>query len=217
MDQTHYTSQAGIFFACTENRSLTFEQLIPEHLLMHVYTGKITLITANQTYTLEAGETGLFARNQLAKLVKEPDGETPFHAATVLLTIPFLQKFYAALPALPPAGEKRKVLLLGQQAVLNDLFRSVNGYVALDETFVADELALLKITEILTIIRTLNPHTDALLTDFSEPHKLDLGTFMQQHFTFNIGISRYAYLTGRSLATFKRDFQKTFQTSPQKC
>lgn len=29
-------------------------------------------------------------------------------------------------------------------------------------------------------------------------------------------MKRYAYLTGRSLAIFKRDFQKTFHTSPNR-
>jgi AraC-like DNA-binding protein len=39
---------------------------------------------------------------------------------------------------------------------------------------------------------------------------------MEKNFMFNISISKCAYLTGRSLATFKRDFQKAFGTSPQK-
>jgi AraC-like DNA-binding protein len=38
----------------------------------------------------------------------------------------------------------------------------------------------------------------------------------KKNFMFNIPIARFAYLTGRSLATFKQDFQKIFYTSPQK-
>lgn len=216
MDEANYTSQAGIFFTCTENSSLAFEQLVPDHLLIHVYAGKMTLSTADQMYVIGAGETGLFARNQLAKLSKEPDGETPFHAVTVLLGVPFLQKFYADLPSIPVAAPRIKALLFGNQTVLCKLFSLIDSYTGLDENFVADELSLLKIKEIVTIIRALDVDTDALLTDFSEPHKIDLAAFMQQHFKFNIAIKRYAYLTGRSLATFKRDFQKTFNTSPQK-
>jgi AraC-like DNA-binding protein len=216
MDETHYSSQAGIFFACTENKAVVFEQVIPEHILMHVYSGRISLITADRTYTLSPGETGLFARNQLARLSKEPDGETPFRAVTVFLTQPFLERFYTALP-LPPTRQKNpNALLFGPNSLLDDLFQSISGYSELAETFVADALALLKIQEVLTIVRTLDPQADALLGDFSEPHKRDLSGFMQQHFTFNISIPRFAYLTGRSLATFKRDFRKHFQTSPQK-
>jgi AraC family transcriptional regulator, exoenzyme S synthesis regulatory protein ExsA len=37
---------------------------------------------------------------------------------------------------------------------------------------------------------------------------------MNQNYQFNVNLDRFAYLTGRSLATFKRDFGKLFNTSP---
>ena len=37
---------------------------------------------------------------------------------------------------------------------------------------------------------------------------------MNRNFHFNVQLKRFAYLTGRSLATFKRDFEKIFHTSP---
>ncbi|PWT74573.1 MAG: AraC family transcriptional regulator, partial [Bacteroidetes bacterium] len=49
-----------------------------------------------------------------------------------------------------------------------------------------------------------------------EPGKIDIAEFMLKNYTFNIAIERFAYLTGRSLATFKRDFQKAFNMPPQK-
>ena len=33
---------------------------------------------------------------------------------------------------------------------------------------------------------------------------------------FNMSIEKFGYLTGRSLTTFKRDFRKAFNTTPQK-
>jgi AraC-like DNA-binding protein len=54
-----------------------------------------------------------------------------------------------------------------------------------------------------------------ILFDFSDPYKIDLEAFMNKNFHFNVTLDRFAYLTGRSLATFKRDFQKTFNTSPR--
>lgn len=39
---------------------------------------------------------------------------------------------------------------------------------------------------------------------------------MNRDFTYNVSISQFAYLTGRSLSTFKRDFSKLFGTSPEK-
>ena len=39
---------------------------------------------------------------------------------------------------------------------------------------------------------------------------------MTENYKFNVDINRFAYLTGRSLATFKRDFERIFNTSPNK-
>lgn len=60
------------------------------------------------------------------------------------------------------------------------------------------------------------PYLKDSLFDFTEPGKIDLEQFMNQNFRFNVRMNRFAYLTGRSLATFKRDFQKVFQSSPSK-
>jgi AraC-like DNA-binding protein len=39
---------------------------------------------------------------------------------------------------------------------------------------------------------------------------------MEKNFHFNVQLKRFAYLTGRSLATFKRDFEKLFKTTPNR-
>jgi AraC-like DNA-binding protein len=57
---------------------------------------------------------------------------------------------------------------------------------------------------------------DNILSEFAGPGKIDLVDFMQKNYCFNISMERFAYLTGRSLATFKRDFKKAFKSSPQK-
>ena len=54
------------------------------------------------------------------------------------------------------------------------------------------------------------------LANFEEPGKLDLAGYMEKNFMFNMPIEKFGYLTGRSLTTFKRDFKKAFNTTPQK-
>lgn len=214
MGKTSHVAQTGIFFSCAEEKQQVAEQIIPEHILTHVYAGKITITTADKTYSLSAGQTALFSKNQLVKFNKEPDGEVPCSCTTVFFTKPFLQQFYAALPV-QKAGNL-KVLQLEQHPLLDNLFQSIFLYANLNEAAISDELAQLKAREAITVIRKLSKNADLLLSDFSEPHKIDLADFLNRNFMFNIPISRFAYLTGRSLATFKRDFQKTFGTSPQK-
>ncbi|WP_425562285.1 helix-turn-helix domain-containing protein [Mucilaginibacter dorajii] len=38
---------------------------------------------------------------------------------------------------------------------------------------------------------------------------------MNQNYMFNVSVEAFAKLTGRSVSSFKRDFAKTFQTTPK--
>ncbi|RYZ36721.1 MAG: AraC family transcriptional regulator, partial [Sphingobacteriales bacterium] len=59
------------------------------------------------------------------------------------------------------------------------------------------------------------PGLSAMLFDFAPAHKIDLEKFMRSNYHFNVPVERFATLTGRSLAGFKRDFQKTFGMPPR--
>lgn len=59
------------------------------------------------------------------------------------------------------------------------------------------------------------PGLRSFLFDFSEPHKIDLERFRLINYQFNVPVEKFAQLTGRSLAGFKRDFKKTFNVPPR--
>jgi hypothetical protein len=46
------------------------------------------------------------------------------------------------------------------------------------------------------------------LFDFQEPHKIDLEAFMNNNYKYNVTLSTFAKLTGRSLSTSKEISQK---------
>ncbi len=71
----------------------------------------------------------------------------------------------------------------------------------------------LKIKEALFLLLEEIPEVKNILFDFTEPGKIDIEAFMNKNFHFNVHLDRFAYLTGRSLATFKRDFEKIFGTT----
>ncbi|WP_369410815.1 helix-turn-helix domain-containing protein [Desertivirga brevis] len=79
-----------------------------------------------------------------------------------------------------------------------------------------EDIASLKITEAVSILRTIDPGVDSVLANFDAPGKIDLVDFMQRNFMFNMSLEKLGYLTGRSLSTFNRDFKKLFNTTPQK-
>ena len=56
----------------------------------------------------------------------------------------------------------------------------------------------------------------ASLFDFTDPWKIDILNFMEQNYMNDLTLEEMANYTGRSLATFKRDFSKISDLSPQK-
>jgi AraC family transcriptional regulator, exoenzyme S synthesis regulatory protein ExsA len=54
------------------------------------------------------------------------------------------------------------------------------------------------------------------LFDFAEPFKIDLEAFMNTNYKYNVPLNQFARLTGRSLATFKRDFRKMVNQPPER-
>ncbi|WP_374164000.1 helix-turn-helix domain-containing protein [Arcticibacter sp. MXS-1] len=73
----------------------------------------------------------------------------------------------------------------------------------------------LKIKEAVLLLLHCMPELKDHLFDFSEPHKIDLEKFMNSNFHFNVPVEKFARLTGRSLAGFKRDFQRLFGIPPR--
>src|SRR5690606_31211814 len=88
-------------------------------------------------------------------------------------------------------------------------YYNANGKI--DETF-----ADLKREELLLILLKLKPELSGLFFDYGIPDKINLEAFMNKNFMFNVNIERFAYLTGRSLSAFKRDFKIIFNETPNR-
>ncbi len=54
------------------------------------------------------------------------------------------------------------------------------------------------------------------LFDFNEPWKIDIMEFMNENYMYEFTMEEMAHYTGRSLATFKRDFKKISDLTPEK-
>jgi AraC-like DNA-binding protein len=104
---------------------------------------------------------------------------------------------------------------LKPDALYKSYFDSLAPYMQMNDT--ADSrLITLKLQEAALLLLKVNPEMKDILFDFSEPGKIDLEAFMNKNFHFNVSLDRFAYLTGRSLATFKRDFEKLFHITPSR-
>jgi AraC-like DNA-binding protein len=102
---------------------------------------------------------------------------------------------------------------LSPDPFLKGYFESLMPYFD-DGCWTPPNLAEIKTKEAVELILRRGNDFHGFLFDFSEPYKIDLEAYMNKNYMFNIPTAEFARLTGRSLASFKRDFVKTFSTSP---
>lgn len=191
------------------------EVIFEHHILVWFISGETKIIQADATYTFNAGDIFLIPRNQLATVINYPKDGMPHQAVAMLLTKERLKDFYSRRKVTGKAAPHSKIYLFSKHPLLESCLASLIPYFDLGDSLPAD-IADIKIEEAISILRSIDKSVDGLLSDFEEPGKINLSDFMERHFMFNMTMDRFGYLTGRSLATFRRDFKKTYNTTPQK-
>ncbi|MGN6566340.1 MAG: helix-turn-helix domain-containing protein, partial [Flavipsychrobacter sp.] len=79
---------------------------------------------------------------------------------------------------------------------------------------IKEPFADVKREELILILLQKQPDLSDVLFDFGIPQKINLEEFMNRNFKFNVSVQRFAFLTGRSLSAFKRDFNAIFNDTP---
>jgi AraC-like DNA-binding protein len=207
----------SIAYSCYFTRNREGEQFTSEHVLSYQLSGTLTLNDGDHEYVFREGDFRFIRRNQLVKFIKQPPAGGVFESVSIYLDEATLRSFsmefgYKAEPGNALAGA---VVPLAGGQLLKSYMDSLLPYIQPDN-LVNDALQALKLREAIMLLLQCKPGMKDVLFDFSEPGKIDLEAFMNKNFHFNVQLNRFAYLTGRSLATFKRDFENIFHTSPSK-
>jgi AraC-like DNA-binding protein len=189
---------------------------LEQNILVLQVSGQFTLETASQRISMKRGEMLLIRKNQLGEITKMPlDGED-YETIVISLKEDLLRKI--ALEEQIEIGKKYtgplNILIPGND-FLHGFFQSVIPYVRHPEEKITTALGMLKVKEAVQLLLHAMPGLKEFLFDFSEPYKIDLEKFMLSNFHFNVPVEKFAQLTGRSLAGFKRDFQKAFDMAPR--
>jgi AraC-like DNA-binding protein len=86
-----------------------------------------------------------------------------------------------------------------------------------DSTIKPSELIMkLKMQEGVYCLLNIDKNFYSCLFDFTEPWKIDIFDFMDKNYMYDFSVEDFANYTGRSLASFKRDFKKISTLPPQK-
>jgi AraC-like DNA-binding protein len=215
--QTQYIHDE-IKCSCFEDQFFKADVLFEEHLLVWLISGETRIVQADHTYVFGAGDTLLFPRHLLATVLNYPKNGLPHQSVVMHLTSNRLKDYYHKNELSVITGLTAPQLTFQtfeQHPLLKSCLTSLIPYFELKEKL-PETIASLKIQEAIHILRIIEPGIDHLLANFAEPGKIDIVNFMERNYMFNMSMEKFGYLTGRSLTTFKRDFKKAFQTTPQK-
>ncbi len=203
-----------IAYSCYVTRSREGEQFVPEHRFTYQVAGTMTTNDGTREYFFNEGDFRFSKRNHLMKFVKLPPEGGEFKSLSVSLDQETLRNFSMGFGF---RAEKHTngnaILQLKPDGLYKSYMDSLTPYLQIEQAGNEDLIAN-KQKEAILLLLKVNPELKDVLFDFSEPGKIDLEGFMNKNFHFNVDLNRFAYLTGRSLATFKRDFEKLFQITP---
>lgn len=179
--------------------------------------GQMFFKTETDQFTTKRGDVMLVRKNQLAELTKIPLPGEDYQTIVILLKEDLLRQIALEeqFTSMQAYTGPSNILIPGND-FLHGFFQSILPYALHPEQKALSEtLGLLKIKEAVQLLLHINPALKTFLFDFSASHKIDLERFMLTNYHFNVSVARFAQLTGRSLAAFKRDFQQVFDSSPR--
>lgn len=203
-----------IKLSCYEDKFFKSDIMFDQHILVWFISGETKIVQSDTTYWFKSGDIFLIPRYQLATIINYPKDGLPHKTVTMHLTTERLKEYYLHKSVAPKVRSSPKILRFNDHPLLESCLRSLIPYFDLKD--LPEKIASLKITEALSILRNIDMRIDNFLTNFEEPGKIDLTSYMEKNFMFNMPIEKFGYLTGRSVTTFKRDFKKAFNTTPQR-
>lgn len=204
-----------IKLSCYEDKFSRTDVIFDQHMLIWFISGETKIVQAEATHSFKTGDIILIPRNKPATVLNYPKEGLPHKTVVMLLTEKILRQFYSNMTVNTKGSTLPGILSFRDHPLLESCLTSLIPYFDLKEPFPIN-LALLKISEAISILRTINPDIDSLLGNFDDPFKAHLISFMEKNYMFNMPLEKFSNLTGRSLSTFKRDFMKAFNCTPRK-
>lgn len=202
----------------TDDRDCAHENR--EHTLIYICSGRLEIDDKGKKTVLREGDCAFMRRDNRMWLQKWTVNDKPYRSVVLKFSKPFLREYYQTLdkgriPSKAIRGKASLHLLPRERQDIRGLFESVIPYFD-SEVKPTEEVLKLKMTEGIQVLLNTDKNLYASLFDFVEPWKIDILDYMNENYMYDLSLREIAGYTGRSLATFKRDFAKVSNLPPQK-
>lgn len=203
-------------YECFENEKRS-EIWSHTNYLAYVLGGRKKWKTPHQAYTVSSGEA-LFIKKGANTVYQY--FEDPFFVLFVFIPDNYISRFLRQHASLFPRHKnhysgQHDLIPIDQNKVHQSFFHSLTTYFS-EDAQVSKPLLKLKVEELLLNLLTQpgNQLLKSYLAGLGQSQKAALEEIMQAHYFQPFNISDYARLCARSLASFRRDFQNVFHSTP---
>lgn len=195
-----------------------YQLWIENHLITYVISGKKDWITANKTYKLTKGDT-LFIRKGVYTTRQYLESE--YCVMLFFINDKFIKKFISENPTFKREFNHKKehhqIFDISTNDVFKTLIESIFHYLQQGDE-IPKELVEIKFKELLFNIVLNSNNAEVLLffNSISQNTKTNIENIMTENFQYDLKISDFAKLSGKSLSSFKREFKECFNATPNR-
>lgn len=218
-DKLKTISYAGIFLSCYSDYSAKCIHATPEHVLVYLYSGEQLIEDRDKQIKLQAGDCAFVRRHHRLKMYKNSKGDDLYKGISLTFKRNELRAFYNKMDKSQMPKEVKisdaNVFKLDTTPAIESLFQSLTPYFD-SNVKPTQEIIHLKSLEGIYALLNSNQELYPILFDFVNPWKIDLLDFLNENYMEDLTMDQIASFTGRSLATFKRDFKRISGLTPQK-
>lgn len=218
---TASNNYSNVVFAHFLNNEAVCYERSHYHLMIYVFTGELAIkdVGRNEEIVISAGECVFVRRDHRLIFYKRPSRTEQYKGVTMAFDRTFLRNYFQTLDynSIPIDVEpiETSVVRLPSRPHIKSIFISMLPYFNSKAQPFEEVMKLKQQEGILTLLNIDNSFYPTLF-DFTEPWKIDILDFLNDNYMYEFSLEEIASYTGRSLATFKRDFKKISDISPQR-
>ncbi|SEK65079.1 AraC family transcriptional regulator [Paenibacillus sp. OK003] len=204
---------------CLHTQGTTGSYFLKDHMLLFVISGMYTVRFMDQEYTVRSNEMVFLHKSIRIDYIKSGEQGSEFILDYMMffLNENMLAEFiqFSGFKPTDTVNEIVPVSIIPVNELTRSYIASLKPYFENPDE-VQDGLIRLKFMELLFHLAQANDHFLHQLLQPNHDKNSNIGKIMEENITNPISISDLAYLSGKSLSTFKRDFQALYHTSPLK-
>lgn len=215
---TFYQAGEGIIYYLTAE-SYCLHHIQGNHIIAFVYCGTMVVNDGINDLVVTRQNCAFLGKNHLRSISFHRGKDKTIKAVLIVLRRNKLLDLYQHIgqDLLNPntVCNSEKNLKISSDPNTESFFLSLVPYIDAANDIVS-EIMDLKIREIVYCLLHAQKTVAPVLFDFKDPWKIDILEFLNKNLTYNFTLKDLAQYTGRSVTTFKRDFGKISDLSPQK-